>query len=132
MPSLGATQSANPIGCQVNNINTNWGIEVVANSSLNGLADGANVSGLIYNNIASATNARIIIEIQKVTPTGMNPNIQIDNGTNYYEITVNTTNSAKRVEFVDIPASFLANFKIFNNLGVAFPASGNTCTVYPV
>ena len=131
MPTGGASININPDGCQTINITTNWGIQEVANVSLNSLANGGNVSGLIYSNIAGATNARVVIEIQKVTPTG-SPNIQIDDGTSYYEVSVDTTSSAKRVEFNDIPASFLANFKIFNNLGVAFPASGNTCTIYPV
>lgn len=131
MPTGGAAININPDGCQTINITTNWGIQEVANSSLNSLANGGNVSGLVYSNVAGATNARVVIEIQKVTPTG-SPNIQIDDGTSYYEVSVDTSTSAKRVEFNDIPASFLANFKIFNNLGVAFPASGNTCTVYPV
>lgn len=131
MPTGGAAININPDGCQTINITTNWGVQEVANVSLNSLANGGNVSGLVYDNIAGATNAKVIIEIQKVTPTG-SPNIQIDDGTSYYEVSVDTTASAKRVEFNDIPASFLANFKIFNNLGVAFPASGNTCTVYPV
>lgn len=131
MPTGGASVNINPDGCQTINITTNWGVQEVANSSLNSLANGADLSGLVYDNISGATNAKVIIEIQKVTPTG-SPNIQIDDGTSYYEVSVDTSASAKRVEFNDIPASFLANFKIFNNLGVAFPASGNTCTIYPV
>lgn len=131
MPTGAAVININPDGCQTINITTNYGVQQVANISLNSLANGDNVSGLVYSNLAGATNARVVIEIQKVTPTG-SPNIQIDDGTSYYEVTVDTTASAKRVEFNDIPASFLANFKIFNNLGVAFPASGNTCTIYPV
>lgn len=131
MPTGGAAININPDGCQTINITTNWGVQEVANSSLNSLANSGNVSGLVYSNLAGATNAKVIIEIQKVTPTG-SPNIQIDDGTSYYQVSVDTTASAKRVEFNDIPASFLANFKIFNNLGVAFPASGNTCTIYPV
>lgn len=131
MPTGGASVNINPDGCQTINITTNWGVQEVANSSLNSLANGADLSGLVYDNISGATNAKVIIEIQKVTPTG-SPNIQIDDGTSYYEVSVDTSASAKRVEFNDIPASFLANFKIFNNLGVAFPASGNTCTIYPL
>lgn len=70
MPTGGAAININPDGCQTINITTNWGIQEVANSSLNSLANGGNVSGLVYSNVAGATNARVVIEIQKVTPTG--------------------------------------------------------------
>lgn len=132
MPSGGASQNANPIGCQSINFNSNYGTQEVASVSLNSLANGGDISGLVYSNLAGRTNAKVVIILQSISPTGMNPNIQIDNGTSYYEVTVDTNSSAKRVEFVDIPATFLANFKIFNNTGVALAAGGNTCTVYPV
>lgn len=131
MPTSGASINISPTGTQTINISTDYGTEIVANSALNSLANGANISGLSYSNISGATNAKVVIIIQKVSPTG-SPNIQIDNGTSYYEVSVDTSTSAKRVEFNDIPVSFLANFKIFNNLGVAFPSSGNTCIVYSV
>jgi hypothetical protein len=131
MPTSGASINISPTGTQTINISTDYGTEIVANSALDSLANGANISGLSYSNISGATNAKVVIIIQKISPTG-SPNIQIDDGTSYYEISIDTSTSAKRVEFNDIPASFLANFKIFNNLGVALPASGNTCTIYPV
>lgn len=131
MPLMGSIIETLPTGSQSINITTDYGVQGVANISLDGLANGSSVSSLVYDNISGATNAKVVLIIQKVTPSG-SPNIQIDNGTSYYQVSVDTTSSAKRVEFNDIPASFLASFSIINNLGVAFPASGNTCTVYPV
>jgi hypothetical protein len=131
MPLMGSVIEILPAGSQTINITTDYGTQEVANISLDGLANGSSVSSLVYDNISGATNAKVVLIIQKVTPSG-SPNIQIDNGTSYYEVSVDTNASAKRIEFNDIPASFLASFSIINNLGVAFPASGNTCTVYPV
>jgi hypothetical protein len=127
----GISEEILPDGSQTINITTDYGVQEVANVSLDGLADAASSTNLVYDNISGATNAKVVLIIQKVTPTGT-PNIRIDNGTSYYQLTVDTTASAKRVEFNDIPASFLASFTIINNLGVAFPVSGNTCTIYPV
>lgn len=132
MPSGGASQFPIPIGSQALNITTGYGMEEVANVSLNGLANGGDVSGLVYSNTPGTMYAKVIIVLQSLSPTGMNPNVQIDNGTNYYELPVDTTTSAKRLEFIDIPTSFLTSFTIFNNTGVAFAAAGNTCTVYPM
>jgi len=131
MPSLGATIVTNPTGSGASNINTNFGVQQVADSVLNSLENRGSVSGLTYENASGATNAKVVITLQTITPTS-GANIQIDDGTNYYEMAVDTTASAKRIEFWDIPASFLASFTIINNLGVAFPVSGNTCTIYPV
>lgn len=131
MPSSGASININATGSESRNITTNYGVQQVADGVLNSLANGANVSGLVYDNASGATNAKVVITLQKVTPTA-GANIQIDNGTSYYQIDVGTSSSAKRLEFWDIPATFLANFKIYNNLGVALAASGNTCVIYPV
>jgi hypothetical protein len=132
MPGLGSTQSANPIGSQTINFDSGYGTEDVVGTQLNGLTSGMSISGLSYSNSVGATSVKVIITLQTITPSGMSPNVQIDNGTNYYELPVDTTTSAKRLEFIDIPTSFLASFKIFNNTGVAFAAAGNTCTVYPM
>jgi len=132
MGSPGASQNANPIGSQTINYDSNYGVEEVANSALNGLANGGNISGLVFNNITSAMYAKVVITLHTISPSGMSPNIQIDNGTSYYELSVDTTTSAKRVEFLSIPTSFLTSFKIYNNTGVALASGGNACTVYPM
>lgn len=131
MGSLGATQNPTPIGSQSNNFSSSYGVQEVANTALNSLANGGNISGLVFSNITGASNAKVVITLETVTPT-IGGNIQIDNGTSYYQVDVNTTTSAKKIEFWTIPTSFLTNFKIFNNLGVALAANGNTCVVYPV
>jgi hypothetical protein len=130
MPGVSVEVSL-PTGSVANNITTGYGIQKVADAALNSLADGSTLSGLTYENAAGATNAKVEIILQKITPTS-GANIQIDNGTDYYEMAIDTTTSAKKLEFLDIPATFLSSFSIINNLGVAFPVSGNTCTIYPV
>jgi hypothetical protein len=120
-----------PTGSVANNITTGYGIQKVADAALNSLADGYGVSGLSYQNAAGATNAKVEIILQKITPSA-GANIQIDDGTNFYQISIDTTSSAKKIEFLDIPATFLTNFSIINNTGVALASAGNTCVVYPL
>ncbi len=131
MPLIGSIEETIPAGSVANNITTGFGIQKVADIVLDSLADGASVSDLTYENAAGATNAKVEIILQKITP-GVGANIQIDNGTNYYQISIDTTSSAKKIEFLDIPATFLTNFSIINNTGIALASGGNTCVVYPL
>jgi hypothetical protein len=120
-----------PTGSVANNITTGYGIQKVADAALNSLANGSTLSGLSYENAAGATNAKVEIVLQKITPTS-GANIQLDNGTDYYEMAIDTTTSAKKLEFLDIPATFLSSFSIINNSGVALASGGNTITIYPL
>jgi hypothetical protein len=120
-----------PTGSVANNITTGYGIQKVADAALNSLANGSTLSGLTYENAAGATNAKVEIVLQKITP-GVGANIQLDNGTDYYEMAIDTTTSAKKLEFIDIPATFLSSFSIINNTGVALASGGNTCIIYPL
>jgi hypothetical protein len=131
MPLEQSIEISIPAGSVANNITTGFGIQKVADAALNSLANGSTLSGLTYENAAGAINAKVEIILQKITPTA-GANIQIDNGTNFYQISIDTTSSAKKIEFLDIPATFLTNFSIINNTGVALASGGNTCVVYPL
>jgi hypothetical protein len=120
-----------PTGSVANNITTGYGIQKVADAALNSLADGSTLSGLTYENATGATNAKVEIILQSITP-GVGANIQLDNGTDYYEMAIDTTTSAKKLEFIDIPATFLSSFSIINNTGVVLASGGNTCIIYPL
>jgi hypothetical protein len=130
MPGVSVEVSL-PTGSVANNITTGYGIQKVADAALNSLADGSTLSGLTYENAAGATNAKVEIILQSITP-GVGANIQLDNGTDYYEMAIDTTSSAKKLEFIDIPATFLSSFSIINNTGVALASGGNTCIIYPL
>lgn len=132
MAGLGSSQAANPIGSQTINFNSGFGSEDVVGTKLNGLTPGMSISGLTYGNSAGATYVKVVIILQTITPSGMSPNVQIDNGTTYYELAVDTSTSAKRLEFVNIPASFVTNFSIYNNTNATFKDFGNTCVIYPM
>jgi hypothetical protein len=100
---------------------------VFLDPQLNSFADGADTGTLSYSNPSGATNAKVIIilgEIEVVSGT-----IRIDNGTDYYEQSVASGIAAKRLEFNNIPASFLSSFTIKNMTGMALASSENSLTI---
>jgi len=108
-----------------------YGSEVLANNSLDSLVNGTETSEIVYTNRSGQTYATVDVFLNPISPTGT-PKIQLISGSSGYELTITTTASiARRVRFVDIPASFLASFTVKNNSGVAFAASGNMVVVTP-
>lgn len=120
-----------PGGSAAVNIASDYGIKTMATASLDGLANTTSLSGLIYDNPGGATNCKVILNIAPITMASSG-SVSIDDGTNYYEITVPSGTSGKRVEWNTIPASFLASFSLINNLGVAFAATGNSLIIVPI
>jgi hypothetical protein len=112
-------------------ITPSFGPELLGHSNLNGLANSTESSTMVYSNSSGQTYATVDVFLNPISPTGT-PKIQLISGSTGYELTISTTASiARRVRFVDIPASFLASFSIKNNSGVAFATSGNMVVVTP-
>lgn len=128
MPS---TSISLPPGSGAANISSEFGIETVAISALESLANGASTSSLAYANPGSATNCKVVLNLAPIAMASSGT-VAIDNGTDLYEITVPSGTSGKKVEWNDIPATFLASFTVVNNLGVAFRSSGNSLTIIPI
>lgn len=120
-----------PAGSTSNNISTTGSLEYVSASIINGLADAQSTSSITFSNSTSATTANLIIMLKKLTPTGSPSSIAISNGTSQYVNEVSNTNSDKRIEFVNIPTTFLASFTIKNQLGVSIQADGNSIIIIP-
>lgn len=118
------------LGSEAVNMLSGDGILLLDATSLNSLAHGGTSSSFSYLNPTGASNCRVIIILEKINVT-TGGGIQIDNGTNYYQLMVPTGNSSKRIEFLNIPASFLSSFVINNETGVALAASGNSITIVP-
>lgn len=96
---------------------------------LNGLANGAETSAIVVNNIGDSSFVKIILVLDEITPTAIAPKVVVYSGASGYSLSLSTISSAKRLEFLNIPASFVASFKVINQTGVSFPASKNSILV---
>lgn len=120
-----------PLGSEEATINPTFGPEVLGSSNLNSLANGAQSSAMAYSNTSGQTYATVEVLLNPISPTG-SPNIQLISGSTGYQLAISTTAGiARRVKFVDIPASFLSSFTVKNNSGVALAATGNFVVVNP-
>jgi hypothetical protein len=128
---MGSTSVTPPDGSVAGNIVSDYGIQTMATSALDGLANSGSLSSLVYANLGSATNCKVILNLAPVVMASSGT-VRIDDGTNFYEMTVPSGTSGKRVEWNTIPASFLASFSLINNLGVAFAATGNSLIIVPI
>lgn len=120
-----------PAGSISNNISTCSSITHISASAINGLGDTQSTGSIVFSNPTSATTANLIIILSKLLPTGSPSSIAISNGTSQYVNQVSNTNSSKRIEFVDIPTSFLSSFTIKNQLGVSIQADENAIVIIP-
>lgn len=118
-----------PAGSTSNNISASSLITYVSASIINGLADTQNTSSITFSNPTSATTANLIIMLKKLLPTGSPSSIAISNGTSQYVNEVSNIDSDKRIEFVNIPTTFLASFTIKNQLGVSIQSDGNAIII---
>ena len=128
---MGLTPAINPPGSEAVNVVSEFGIQTLAVIELEGLADAGTVSGLAYSNPGSSTNCKVILTLAPLAMASSGT-VSIDDGTDSYELTVPSGTSGKRVEWNTIPATFLASFNLTNNLGVAFPATGNSLIILPL
>jgi hypothetical protein len=121
----------NPPGSEAVNVTSEFGIQTLAVIELEGLANAGVVSGLAYSNPGSSTNCKVILSLAPLAMASTGT-VSIDNGTDSYELTVPSGTSGKRIEWNTIPSTFLASFSLINNLGVAFPATGNSLIIVPL
>ena len=120
-----------PAGSGAANVVSEFGIQTLAITQLEGLANAGTVSGLAYSNPGSSTNCKVILSLAPLAMASTGT-VSIDNGTDSYELTVPSGTSGKRIEWNTIPSTFLASFSLINNLGVAFPATGNSLIIVPL
>lgn len=120
-----------PAGSNAVNVTSEFGIQTLAVIQLQSLANAGVVSGLAYSNPGSSTNCKVILILAPLAMASTGT-VKIDNGTDSYELTVPSGTSGKRVEWNTIPSTFLASFNLTNNLGVAFPATGNSLVIVPL
>lgn len=96
---------------------------------LNGLANGATSSTLNVANTGTSNFVKVIVVLGEITPVGLAPSVFINSGLESYELAVGTTTAKKRIEFNEVPAAFVSNFTVTNNLGVTLPSYGNSVLV---
>lgn len=127
--NLGTTTTAK-INSTLDLIRTYEDLEVYTldHTLLNSLADGVATANYTVSNTGSSKFVKVIIILGEFTPTGT-PTVKIQDNLNYYEMAVTTTTSKKRIEFNNIPATFVSSFQVENNTGVSFPSSGNSILV---
>jgi len=98
---------------------------------LNNLASGSTSSSFVVSNVGTSTLVRIDVLLGEFQPSS-GGKVIISDGTTAYELQVSTTLSEKRVEFNNIPASFVSSFTVKNSTGVTFPSYGNSIVVVPL
>jgi len=101
---------------------------VVDASSLDGLSDGSLSSALSVSNVGTSSAVRIVVILGEITP-GVTPTVWITDMTTTYEVSIPTTTSEKRVEFDNIPSSFVSSFYVQNNTGTTLASWGNSIVV---
>ncbi len=128
---VSVTISTAPVGSAETTIEKPYPAEVITSTLINSLANNTESSAFSYSNKANKTYATVDVILAPISPTGT-PAIQIISGSEGYEMTITTTAStARRVRFIDIPATFLSSFTVKNITGVAFSSSNNFVIVYP-
>jgi hypothetical protein len=104
---------------------------VIDADSLNGLINTQQSSALNVANVGNSNFVRIVILLGEITPIGT-PTIVITDNTVAYEQSVPTTTSEKRLDFDNIPSSFVSSFYVQNNTGVTLASWGNSIIVIPL
>lgn len=106
----------------------NFEAYVVDAASLDGLTDGSLSSALSVSNVGTSPAVRIVVILGEITP-GVTPTVCITDMTTTYELSIPTTTSEKRVEFDNIPSSFVSSFYVQNNTGTTLASWGNSIVV---
>lgn len=120
-----------PDGSSEISISPTFGPEVLASLELNALPDGAETQTMAYDNKSGQPFAKVEVILNPITPTG-SASVQLIGAAGGYEMPINSSDhGARKVVFVDIPASFLSSFSIKNNTGAAFALAGNYVVVTP-
>lgn len=121
-----------PEGSIATDVATNYAGQTLNGNVLDGLADGVSSESLSFTNLSGATNAKVIVLLQTFDPVAASPIVSITDGVSQYDLPVSGANSAKRLEWNNIPVSFLTSFAVVNSTGTTFPAAGNVIHVLPI
>jgi hypothetical protein len=97
-------------------------------TALDGLANGSSSTAFTYPNVGTSRFVRVVIILGEITPTGT-PSVEIVSGLTAYSLSLSTATSEKRLEFNDVPKSFVNSFSIVNKTGVPFASFGNSVVV---
>lgn len=123
-------QDAPSGSCEIS-ISPTFGPEVLASLELNALPNGAETQMMAYGNKSGQPFAKVEVILNPITPTG-SASVQLIGDTGGYEMPISSSDhGARKVVFVDIPASFLSGFSVKNNTGAAFAFAGNYVVVTP-
>jgi hypothetical protein len=98
---------------------------------LDSLANGSTSSSFVVSNVGTSTFVRINVLLGEFQPSS-GGKVIISDGTTAYQLEVGNFLSEKRVEFNNIPASFVSSFTVKNSTGVTFPSYGNSIVVTPL
>lgn len=120
-----------PDGSSEISISPTFGPEVLASLELNALPDGAETQRMMYDNKSGQPFAKVEVILNPIVPTG-SASVQLIGVTGGYEMPISSSDhGARKVVFVDIPASFLSSFSVKNNTGAPFASAGNYVVVTP-
>lgn len=103
----------------------------LSTTSINSLSDASYSDTFTVSNIGTSSKVRVVLLLGSFTPQS-GATVLLSNGTIAYELSVPTTTSDKRLEFNNLPASFIASFKVQNKTGVSFSSYANSLMVIPL
>jgi hypothetical protein len=95
---------------------------------LNSLASGATSNSFLYPNTSNKF-VKVIIILGSFNPIAITPKIKLKKNTNVYEVIIPTGNDQKRIEFNNIPITFVDSFQVENQTGNDFASYGNSILI---
>lgn len=78
--------------------------------------------------VGSSRFVRVVIILGELSPK-QNALVKLKHDATIYELAISQTTSEKRLEFNNIPASFVSSFTVENHTGHPFASSGNSIVV---
>lgn len=102
---------------------------VLSGSALNSLLNNSQSAAYVVTNVGTSTLVKVIIILGEISPSATTPKMLITNGTTTYELAISSTTNEKRLEFNDIPSSFVGEFYVVNQTGVTLASGGNSIFV---
>lgn len=107
----------------------NFNTYLLDNTAIDSLSNNSSSSSFQILNVGTSRLVKVIVILGEITPNAVSPRVLIVNNNTAYGLDVSTSTSEKRLEFNNIPSSFVTNFVVKNQTGTAFSDYGNSIIV---
>lgn len=107
----------------------NFNTYLLDSTAIDSLSNNSSSSSFQILNVGTSRLVKVIVILGEITPNAVSPRVLIVNNNTAYGLDVSTSTSEKRLEFNNIPSSFVTNFVVKNETGVSFASYGNSIIV---